>query len=572
MRRLQTLPILATVAVSVAWLVLGVAGAQSVPTEVGPIAAVFDGPEQTTTYRVNVGPNVEVTAIDWSGPNCGAFEQSTTDPEVFVWHHPHPPCDSSRSHDNTTIVAAVRIGSMLARCSYQGAETGSGSTCPVTTQAGTAGGGGTTTGGAEDDGGSGLPSIFVLVLILLVGLLLTLLGVRLFMGGRTQPRPGSPEWPLGTDEDEEDDEEEEEDEEDPRDAPPPAIYGEEVGYGRYSYRLELRHWRAWTHLLGLVSAKEGVTFESFDFSKDPWLCQYEGLAETFLVVRGEFVNAPGKEASIDVVRVGAVEDKQAKRFTKRFTISRDSRAVSETQKPQLKDRFTDRYLNWKAAPAVSRFVAYIGGANIHDRNERQSYASTKWETDYRDLTQSASWRLHQNIGSEQAVKMRFKVIAVWSVVFSQPPPDKLWQKYADAVGRLVMAELAGKVESAVKAATGKIGEIAIDAAKEVAAGGDEEQQLAGATTYLWRRVPRSYLPVLTTYPTSPEKAPYRTPPEAWVKATNTKKGHNGPLLAEKVDDLWGTFNPLRWQLRVEMDARLHIDETFHPKTAVPKNL
>jgi hypothetical protein len=101
---------------------------------VSPIVAEFSQPQQTTRYTILAATPAGVTpSIKWSGPQCGSYTSPAGEPATFVWNHPHPPCDPTTGHQQTTIVVEVIAGLQQFRCTYQGAESGSGPACTVTT-------------------------------------------------------------------------------------------------------------------------------------------------------------------------------------------------------------------------------------------------------------------------------------------------------------------------------------------------------------------------------------------------------------------------------------------------------
>jgi len=106
--------------------------AQEAP-RVSPIVAEFNQAQQTTRYTVLVAVPAGVTPqIKWSGPQCGSYASPTGEPATFVWQHPHPPCDPTTGHQQTTVIVEVIAGLQQFRCTYQGAESGAGPACTVT--------------------------------------------------------------------------------------------------------------------------------------------------------------------------------------------------------------------------------------------------------------------------------------------------------------------------------------------------------------------------------------------------------------------------------------------------------
>lgn len=107
------------------------ASAQEAP-RVSPIVAEFSQPAQTTRYTVLVAVPAGVTpTIKWSGPTCGNYASPAAEPATFVWNHPHPPCDPTAGHQDTTVVVEVTAGLRQFRCTYRGAESGAGPACTV---------------------------------------------------------------------------------------------------------------------------------------------------------------------------------------------------------------------------------------------------------------------------------------------------------------------------------------------------------------------------------------------------------------------------------------------------------
>jgi hypothetical protein len=90
---------------------------------VGGISATFAQP--TTTYSI-LNPRPELT-FAWSGPDCGTVSGASG--PVFVWNHPHPPCDPTTDHAHVTIRVIVSDGFHTMTCTYQGAAAGIGPAC-----------------------------------------------------------------------------------------------------------------------------------------------------------------------------------------------------------------------------------------------------------------------------------------------------------------------------------------------------------------------------------------------------------------------------------------------------------
>lgn len=100
---------------------------------VSPVVAEFNQAQQTTRYNVLVAvPSGVTPQIKWSGPQCGSYASPAGEPATFVWQHPHPPCDPTTGHQQTTVVVEVIAGTQQFRCTYQGAESGAGPACTVT--------------------------------------------------------------------------------------------------------------------------------------------------------------------------------------------------------------------------------------------------------------------------------------------------------------------------------------------------------------------------------------------------------------------------------------------------------
>lgn len=95
------------------------------------ISATFSSSAHTTTYTLGPGNDTSDARVTWSRPNCRTFAPSASDQRIFVWQHPHPPCDPTTSHDGTALVAEVRGPGFVATCRYRGAETGTGPPCEV---------------------------------------------------------------------------------------------------------------------------------------------------------------------------------------------------------------------------------------------------------------------------------------------------------------------------------------------------------------------------------------------------------------------------------------------------------
>ncbi len=90
---------------------------------VGGISASFSQP--TTTYAVmNSKPGL---TFAWSGPDCGTVIGASA--PVFIWMHPHPPCDPTTDHAHVTIRVTVSDGVHTMVCTYQGAASGVGPQC-----------------------------------------------------------------------------------------------------------------------------------------------------------------------------------------------------------------------------------------------------------------------------------------------------------------------------------------------------------------------------------------------------------------------------------------------------------
>ena len=121
---------LATLLVAFAAWTAGPVAAQEF--RVSPIEARFNQPGQSTEYEVLVtAPPGSKFTFAWSGPNCGTYRQPdpTGRPNLYLWNHPHPPCDPTTGHQSVTIVVEISDGKTNFRCSYQGAETGVGPAC-----------------------------------------------------------------------------------------------------------------------------------------------------------------------------------------------------------------------------------------------------------------------------------------------------------------------------------------------------------------------------------------------------------------------------------------------------------
>lgn len=110
---------------------------------VDPIQARFDEGAKSTTYTVvvYVGDrkleallNDPRAAFDvrMAGPTCGTTREGAIGVRQddlainysFIWSHPHPPCDPTTDHSDTTITITVANGAGTIACTYQGAATG----------------------------------------------------------------------------------------------------------------------------------------------------------------------------------------------------------------------------------------------------------------------------------------------------------------------------------------------------------------------------------------------------------------------------------------------------------------
>lgn len=364
------------------------------------------------------------------------------------------------------------------------------------------------------------------------------------------------------------------DDDDPRDAPGPEIYGEEVGYDRYSYRLELRYWRAWTEVFAFLSTLDPPDpLTPAELEKGPWAGSYDAMAETYLVVRGEFVEVPGVEQSLEVVRIGSTEDKAAKKYSSRFRLLVDP-AVSPGDRAGFIARFRDAQEEWRRADPPL-LTARMRSAQEYDRWVDRSHVAQKRSSgpEYHRLAAGAGWPL---AGGPVARRMRFKVLAAWTVATSEVAESQ-WTKYTDTLAGLVADELLGRAEGAVKGIGGRAGDLAVQAAKKVAADaklvdqalvklGLKKDALSGARVIAWSHLPKGWLPVLGVAPTSDENAPFGSGSEAWARARSAADPRI--LLGEHRDGA-----TLRWRVFLDQtDARLHVDETYHPGSPVPKTM
>lgn len=108
------------------------------PFRVGPIEAVFDPGHFATVYSVHVdNPTGKFANVTWEGPGCGTWDPQGLQPDstdasihwTMTWSHPHPPCDPTTNHSDTTIKATVHSYWGSAVCKYYGAESGVGTYC-----------------------------------------------------------------------------------------------------------------------------------------------------------------------------------------------------------------------------------------------------------------------------------------------------------------------------------------------------------------------------------------------------------------------------------------------------------
>jgi hypothetical protein len=108
---------------------------------VSPIFAEFTQATFSTEYNAFIrNPKRESFVVTWSGPNCetwapqGASAPSTAENQEVTmdWTHPHPNCSLGTDHLDVTVMLRVESDTVLAQCSFRGAESGRGANCTHT--------------------------------------------------------------------------------------------------------------------------------------------------------------------------------------------------------------------------------------------------------------------------------------------------------------------------------------------------------------------------------------------------------------------------------------------------------
>lgn len=458
-------------------------------------------------------PALQAAAIYWGAAvhiHNGDFGSSGPSTITAAPANPRPP--GAGFHLPETIVPIGAPPATGGGTQTEASPTSEATLAPTTAPPAT--GGGSTppdvTEGTTDDGAF----ISLPLILLLVGLLVLLLGGWLILrtGGDDEP--------------------------DPRDTPPPVITGEEIGYDRYFYQLNLRYWQRWLMLAGVVPKWQRgrpASFSDFDFTdSDEWWCDFQGSAETFVTVVGEFIDAPGKRVTFDVLRVGKTSADELSGKSSRYGMTLKAWAITKNAKLET---------DW----------------NQLSSNPRT--AVNRQHTDHAVMAREINWHLMQHeLPAGAPKRMRFKVIQIWTVVTPSVVPEKRWKSFTDNVVKGVLAEVSARGDAAVTAIGGKAGAIVTKSIKDTF---DAEKWLTGWFTgkvptpavAIWRHLPQGYLPQLETAPKSNEKTKYGTPPEAWARTPGRLLYHH--VLKEKKT----SWPDPRWTLALRMDSRLHVTET-----------
>lgn len=123
--------------VAVVAVLVGTSGVASAAgdVEVQPIKAVSDENVSTTEYTVQIATRPETTdvSIRWSKPSCGTWTERTS--ALFRWTHPQPPCgpDAELGAQLISVIVTVPSEDFKAVCRYEGAGTGDGEDCVIST-------------------------------------------------------------------------------------------------------------------------------------------------------------------------------------------------------------------------------------------------------------------------------------------------------------------------------------------------------------------------------------------------------------------------------------------------------